>query len=86
MTTMTKAALFAALTLTLALPAIAAERPTKGTKSYQAAKTQSDQTFETAKEEPADVTNIEPAAGGDIDAPKTEGKSFKEEMRLPRKN
>ena len=86
MTTVTKAALFAALTLTLAFPAIAAERLTKGTKSYQAAKSKTEQTFEAAKEEQVDVTNIEPAAGGDMDAPKPEGKSFKEEMRLPRKN
>lgn len=83
---MTKAVLFSALALTLAFPAIAAERVTKGTKSYQAAKSKTGQSFETAKEEPADVANIEPAAGGDIDAPKAEGKNFKEEIRLPRKN
>jgi hypothetical protein len=86
MTSITKAALFAALSLTLAFPASAAERPTKGTKSYQAAKTDSEQSFETAKEEPVDVSDIEPAAGGDMDMPQSEGKSFKEEMRLPRKN
>lgn len=86
---MTKVAIFAALTLTIALPAISAERPTKGTKPYQAAKSdQQDQTYTEAaqQEQPADVTQIEPAAGADMETPKSEGKSFKEEMRLPRKN
>jgi len=72
----------------VATPAMAAS-PTKGTKSYQAAKSDEAQqpADVAAAETPADPSKIEPAAGDTADAGATsdEGKSFKEEIRLPRK-
>jgi hypothetical protein len=79
--------IFFALGLFIA-PVMAAET-TKGTKSYQA---QAEKTAETAvitPEEPKaeDAAKIAPAAGEAQDAePAEQGKSWKEEMRLPRKN
>ncbi len=91
MTSIIKTAAIAALALLVATPAMAV---TKGTKSYQSGKsdTQTEQTT-AANEQPSDPTKIEPAAGAEASAenntqaaPSSEGKSFKEEMRLPRKN
>lgn len=87
-----KQAVMAAALLIVTAPAFAGEAhmPTKGTKSYQTAHTQvPEQTDITADAadtaKPEDVQNISPAAGA-TDEPAENGKSFKEEMRLPRKN
>lgn len=89
-----KQIVMAAAVLTIAVPAFAAETagaprmPTKGTKSYQTgrAQTTEDKTQTIADtSKPEDVQNIAPAAGATEDKADT-GKSFKEEMRLPRKN
>ena len=78
--------------LTLAIPAIAAEGPTKGTKSYQSARSekpaQPEQTDEQAITAADDVSQIAPAAGDTTDAKNEseQGKTMREEMRLPRKN
>lgn len=78
--------------LLAAIPAAAAEGPTKGTKSYQAARSEKPaQPEETADAAPVvadDVSQIAPAAG-DTAAVQEEGetvKTMREEMRLPRKN
>lgn len=68
-------------------PAIGAEL-TKGTKSYQkkdfSAEAAAPQTQD-GMSAPEDVANIAPAAGAED--PQTDArKSFKEDMRLPRKN
>lgn len=71
-----------------AMPAIAAEA-TKGTKSYQARTEKSAEAPAAATEEPKaeDAANITPAAGDTQDADAADqGKRWKEEMRLPRKN
>jgi|GEM_PF-6450130 len=70
-----------------AIPAIAAET-TKGTKSYQA-RNEKPAEAPAATEEPKaeDAANITPAAGDTQDEQKADqGKRWKEEMRLPRKN
>lgn len=71
-----------------AMPAIAADT-TKGTKSYQSrAEKPADMPAATPEEPKAeDAANIAPAAGDTQDAePADQGKRWKEEMRLPRKN
>lgn len=64
--------------------------PTKGTKSYQAAKSNTPQEQPTAPEMRAENTqkpqDIAPAAGAMEKPAMSEGKSFKEDIRLPRKN
>lgn len=74
-----------------AAPAFA-EGPTKGTKSYQAARSekpaQPEQTADAAPVTANDASQIAPAAG-DTDAPQdhaAQGKTMREEMKLPRKN
>ena len=72
----------------IASPAIAAET-TKGTKSYQSRAEKPTEAPAATTEEPKaeDAANIAPAAGDTQDAEATnEGKRWKEEMRLPRKN
>lgn len=69
----------------------AAEGPTKGTKSYQAPKAKADEASAQGQSMKAENTqkpqDIAPAAGGMEKAePENKGKSFKEEIRLPRKN
>ena len=71
---------------------------TKGTKSYQSSRSwgQDDQQQAPANtasnEQNGDVSKIEPAAGGNAPAEaatqqtQDEGQSFREDMRLPRKN
>ena len=69
-----------------AMPAMAAS-PTKGTKSYQAAKSE-EAPQPAASEAPADPSKVEPAAGDTAEvnaAQNDKGKSFVEEIRLPRK-
>jgi flagellar biosynthesis component FlhA len=81
-------ALFALFIFALA-PAMAAEQGiTKGTKTYQQARSDS-QEIKSQQEEQAvsttqDVSTIEPAAG-EQEQTQTD-KTFKEEIRLPRKN
>jgi hypothetical protein len=59
---------------------------TKGTKSYQSAKQQPTMEQPAATQQ-TDPSKIEPAAGADMDMQQEDAsKSFKEEMRLPRKN
>lgn len=78
--------------LMLAVPAMAAEGPTKGTKSYQSARAEkpADQT-QASTETPAtaqEAANMAPAAGDTAltEEKADEGKTMREEMRLPRKN
>lgn len=78
--------------LLAAAPSIAAEGPTKGTKSYQSARNEKPaQPQEAANAAPVtadDVSQIAPAAGdtADVQDKADEGKTMREEMRLPRKN
>lgn len=85
MKTLVKMTIIAAA-LIAATPAFAGEsRPTKGTKSYQIDRSDA-KTEQTAEAKTADdVQNIAPAAG-DTQMDVSEGKSMKEEIRLPRKN
>ncbi len=75
----------------ISTPVMASEKaPTKGTKSYQAAhatvkETASDMQVRAENTKDEHVQDIAPAAGG-MEEPKQAGKSFREEMRLPRKN
>jgi acetyl-CoA acetyltransferase len=75
-----------ALVLAFPLAANAAEL-NKGTKSYQTAKKENtEQTAQSSQPATAEeAAGVAPAAGGDVSAPEKE-KSFKEEIRLPRKN
>ena len=86
-----KQALILAILL-VTTPALAGEGPTKGTKSYQAARAekpaQPEQTADAVPVTAKDVSQIAPAAGDTAepqDAP-AEGKTMREEMKLPRKN
>lgn len=71
--------------------AIAAEKaPTKGTKSYQAAKSSTDDVQAQRQEraentKPANPQDIAPAAGG-TEAAEPSTNSLREDLRLPRKN
>lgn len=70
----------------LTAPSFAAEI-TKGTKSYQTRSDKSeDQTAVTTEKQPEDVSKIAPAAGDQEPVENAKEKSFKEELRLPRKN
>lgn len=64
--------------------------PTKGTKSYQSAKSNTAEEQPAAQDIRAENTqkpqDIAPAAGVSEDRTEPQGKSFKEEIRLPRKN
>lgn len=87
MKSVTKQIVTLVLAMVVAAPAFAAEI-NKGTKSYQ--KKDTAQTA-SATEIPADakagdVADIAPAAGATEQQEMKEGKSFKEELRLPRKN
>ena len=78
-----------ALAFLIAVPAVAAEGPTKGTKSYQAARSeQPAQTQEAQPTQAQDAANIAPAAGDTAEAQDADGqtKTMREEMRLPRKH
>jgi len=73
-------------------PALAADQGvTKGGKSYQQARPEAQPSSNTSaqtEDRLTDVTTLEPAAGQPEDqaqTPQTE-KTFKEEIRLPRKN
>jgi hypothetical protein len=67
-------------------PAIAAET-TKGTKSYQARADKPAEAASAAEPKAEEAANIAPAAGETQDVESAEeGKSWKEDMRLPRKN
>ncbi len=75
--------------LVAAVPAIAAEGPTKGTKSYQNARSENPAQPQTdAQASAEDVSEIAPAAGDTSEAqePGEQVKTMREEMRLPRKN
>jgi hypothetical protein len=90
----------AALAVFVTAPAFAADQDggrtfTKGGKSYQSAhswnkKTQPQTASNTQQQPLGDLTQVEPAAGGneptETSKPQIQGKSFREEMRLPRKN
>ncbi len=77
--------------LMLAVPAIAAEGPTKGTKSYQSARSEAPAGQEAAATPTTaeEAAQMAPAAGATTDEPADTGekvKTMREEMRLPRKN
>lgn len=91
----------ATLAIFITAPALAADqshRLTKGSKSYQSSQnwnngSKKQTTANTAQPQQAgDVSQIEPAAGGNSPAEvgsgrsQNPGKSFREDMRLPRKN
>jgi len=87
-----KFVILAALVAFVATPVMASTL-TKGSKSYQSSQTASKsddqpaQTTEAANSQNGDVTKIEPAAGTPAAEPKQDsGKTFQEEMRLPRKD
>ena len=69
---------------TLATPSFAAEI-TKGTKSYQIGADKSEEQA-AAQQQPDDVSKIAPAAGDQEPVENQAEKSFKDELRLPRKN
>lgn len=82
--------------LLISVPALAADTQpagstlTKGTKSYQSARPAPSEP-DTSPSNTDDVSQIEPAAGGDQTESTTDEspqgqKSLREEMRLPRKN
>jgi len=76
--------------LLIAAPAMAAG-PIKGTKSYQAARSEKPAQPEDMAQAPAnadDASQIAPAAGdtADTQTGKEQVKTMREEMRLPRKN
>lgn len=84
--------LVAAAVLTVAVPAYAAENTgagrtiNKGTKSYQTARTKTqDKAAHTSSATPEDVSQIAPAAGDTMEKP-SNTKNMKEALRLPRKN
>lgn len=83
MKSIAKQALVSAIVLVMAAPAIAGEI-NKGTKSYQTRADKADQVAAAEAPSADDVANIAPAAGASDEQVKE--KSFKEELRLPRKN
>ncbi len=64
--------------------------PTKGTKSYQATKSNTPdgqtETQDIRAENTQKPQDIAPAAGANEERMEPQGKSFKEDIRLPRKN
>lgn len=83
--------LLVAILFTPVAATFAAEGPTKGTKSYQAPKAKADEAAAQGQSMRAENTqkpqDIAPAAGGmDVQPADKADKSFKEEIRLPRKN
>jgi hypothetical protein len=79
--------------LLVATPVLAGEGPTKGTKSYQSSAraekpAQPEQTADAAPVTANDVSQIAPAAGDTAESQDqpSEGKTMREEMKLPRKN
>lgn len=85
--TILKFSILTLLSMGIALPAVA-NTMTKGSKSYQSSKSKTQDGTVAVQQDAADVTKIEPAAGANDDVVQSDekGKSFKEEMRLPRKN
>lgn len=83
MKSVVKQVLVSALLLVMAAPAMAGDI-NKGTKSYQARADKADQVAAAEAPRTEDVANIAPAAGASDEQVKE--KSFKEELRLPRKN
>lgn len=86
-----KQMLMTAAVVLFATPVVAAEGPTKGTKSYQAARSEAPdrQTQNTAATTTADdVAQIAPAAGDTAEAQDAgeKVKTLREEMKLPRKH
>ncbi len=69
----------------LAAPSFAAET-TKGTKSYQTGSKKAETTAAAEQQKPEDVSKIAPAAVDQEPTENAKEKSFKEELRLPRKN
>jgi hypothetical protein len=84
MKNITKQALMVVALATLAAPSFAAD-VNKGTKSYQARSEKTDQAPANT-DSAEDVSKIAPAAGDQATAEDSSEKSFKEELRLPRKN
>ena len=81
-----KQALMVLALATLAAPSFAADI-TKGTKSYQTGSDKSEEQAAAASaQKPEDVSKIAPAAGDQEPVENAAEKSFKEELRLPRKN
>lgn len=72
------------LAMLAAAPSFAAEI-TKGTKSYQIGADKSEEQA-AAQKQPDDVSKIAPAAGDQEPVENAAEKSFKDELRLPRKN
>jgi uncharacterized iron-regulated membrane protein len=88
-----KQIVISAVALMLAAPAMATEGLTKGTKSYQAARqdapaAQEEQTTSSAPSSAEQAAQVAPAAGdtASTQAHTEQGKTMREEMRLPRKN
>lgn len=84
-----------AIALVIAAPAMAAQGLIKGTKSYQAGRSGQPEEMPAAEaantntQSAEDVSKIAPAAGDQTPAETTtqnQGKTMREEMRLPRKN
>lgn len=74
-----------ALALLAAAPSFAAEI-TKGTKSYQIGADKSEEQAAATQQKPDEIAKIAPAAGDQEPVEDPAEKSFKDELRLPRKN
>ena len=87
----TKQLLVASLALVVISPAIANDGVTKGSKSYQsrpAANAEQPTAKAPQAQSAEDVAAVAPAAGDQMDTgkPADQGKTFREDMGLPRKN